>query len=94
MYEKIKELESILSVENIKKSMLEKINCKDVQKGDVVVFDYSFGRDNFSLGFIADEYNSGHLELRSTNTSWRCDFNENIPLYKFKLSLQKLNIKL
>ncbi len=90
MYEKIKELESLLLIKNINRTMLEKINKQNVKKDDIVIFDYSFGKDVFSLGFITDEDNSGRLELRSTSSGWRCDFNDKIPLYKFKISLQTL----
>lgn len=84
-YKKIKQIQKIVDIGNIDLTLLEKIRKEDVKNGDIVVFDYTFGRNVFNLGFIFVE--NGFFQLKTTSTSWRCDFNHNIPLYKFNFSL-------
>lgn len=88
LYEKIKEIEKIIDMKSIDLSMLYKVTIKDLKANDIIIFDYSFGKNVFSLGFICNE--SGFMELRCPSTAWRCHLNDNIPLYKFKISLQSL----
>lgn len=87
-YEKIRQITRLIDVSKVNLLDLEKISKNNVKNGDVVIFDYSFGADAFTLGFILDS--RGFLELRSSSSGWRCDFNDKIPLYKLNFSLETL----